>query len=65
VITLKEKSKKNQAINESLDAVARRGVPSWLELDRDALLGSVKSMPERHEVTMPIQEQLIVELYSK
>ena len=65
VITLKEKSKKNQAINESLDAVARRGVPSWLELDRDNLQGSVKNMPERHEITMPIQEQLIVELYSK
>ena len=65
VITLKEKSKKSQAINESLDAVARRGIPSWLELDRDNLHGSVKSMPERHEITMPIQEQLIVELYSK
>jgi small subunit ribosomal protein S4 len=65
VITLKEKSKKNQAINESLDAVARRGVPSWLELDRDNLQGSVKGLPERHEITMPIQEQLIVELYSK
>ncbi|MBW2502866.1 MAG: 30S ribosomal protein S4 [Deltaproteobacteria bacterium] len=65
VITLKEKSKKNQAINESLDAVARRGVPSWLELDRDKLQGSIKSMPERQEITMPIQEQLIVELYSK
>jgi len=65
VITVKEKSKKNQAINESLDAVARRGIPSWLELDRDNLQGSVKSMPERHEITMPIQEQLIVELYSK
>jgi small subunit ribosomal protein S4 len=65
VITLKEKSKKNQAINESLDAVARRGVPSWLELDRDNLQGSVKGLPERHEITMPIQEQFIVELYSK
>jgi small subunit ribosomal protein S4 len=65
VITLKEKSKKNQAINESLDAVARRGIPSWLDFDRDNLQGSVKGMPERHEITMPIQEQLIVELYSK
>ena len=64
-ITLKEKSKKSPAINDSLDAVARRGVPSWLELDRDNFKGSVKSAPERHEVTMPIQEQLIVELYSK
>lgn len=65
VISLKEKSKKNQAINESLDAVARRGVPSWLDLDRDNMQGNVKSMPERTEITMPIQEQLIVELYSK
>ena len=65
IITLKEKSKKNQGINDSLDAVARRGVPSWLELDRDKMQGSVKSMPERQEITMPIQEQLIVELYSK
>jgi small subunit ribosomal protein S4 len=65
VITLKERSKKNQAINDSLDAVARRGVPTWLDLDRDKLQGTVKTMPERHEVTMPIQEQLIVELYSK
>jgi small subunit ribosomal protein S4 len=65
VISVKEKSRKNQAINESLDAVARRGVPSWLELDRDNFQGSVKNMPERLEITMPIQEQLIVELYSK
>ena len=65
VISVKEKSRKNQSINESLDAVARRGVPSWLELDRDHFQGNVKSMPERHEITMPIQEQLIVELYSK
>ncbi len=65
VITLKEKSKKNQAINDSLDAVARRGIPSWLDFDRDNLQGNVKGMPERHEITMPIQEQLIVELYSK
>lgn len=64
-ITIKEKSRKNQAINESLDAIARRGIPSWLELDRDNLKGSVKGLPERHEITMPIQEQLIVELYSK
>ena len=65
VISVKEKSRKNQNINESLDAVARRGVPSWLELDRDNFQGSVKNMPERHEITMPIQRQLIVELYSK
>ncbi|MBM9605409.1 30S ribosomal protein S4 [Desulfopila inferna] len=65
VITLKEKSRANAIINESLEAVARRGVPSWLELDKDAYKATVKAMPNREEMTMPIQEQLIVELYSK
>jgi len=65
VITLKEKSRANVAINESLEAVARRGVPSWLELDKDSYKATVKALPNREELTMPIQEQLIVELYSK
>lgn len=65
VITLKEKSRKVEAINDSLDAVVRRGVPSWLELDKDNYKGTVKTLPDRQEITMPIQEQLIVELYSK
>jgi small subunit ribosomal protein S4 len=45
--------------------VARRGVPQWLELDKEQLKGSVKSIPTREEITLPIQEKLIVELYSK
>lgn len=65
VISLKEKSRKIQVINDSLDAVARRGVPSWLELTRDNFQGTMKGMPERQEITLPIQEHLIVELYSK
>lgn len=65
VITLKEKSRKVAAINESLEAVVRRGVPIWLELDKDNYKGTVKALPSRQEITMPIQEQLIVELYSK
>jgi len=65
VITLKEKSRKVEVINDSLDAVVRRGVPSWLELDKDNYKGTVKGLPDRQEITMPIQEQLIVELYSK
>jgi len=65
VISLKEKSRANAMINESLEAVARRGVPSWLELDKDSYKATVKTMPNREELTMPIQEQLIVELYSK
>ena len=64
-ITVQEKSRKVEVIADSLEAVARRGVPSWLEIDKDAFKATVKSEPERQEITMPIQEQLIVELYSK
>ncbi len=65
VVQLREKSRKVAAINESLDAVVRRGIPQWLELEKDAFKGIVKSAPVREDITMPIQEQLIVELYSK
>ena len=65
VITVKEKSRKVASIIESLEAVVRRGVPSWIELDKDNFQGTIKSLPGREEITMPIQEHLIVELYSK
>lgn len=65
VIQLREKSSKILAINESLDAVVRRGIPQWLELDKNAQKGVVKTLPVREDISMPIQEQLIVELYSK
>lgn len=65
VITVNEKSRNVAVVNDSLDSVARRGVPSWLEVDRAAYRATVKSEPERQAITMPIQEQLIVELYSK
>ena len=66
VITLREKSREIACINESLDSVMRRGVPSWVELDRDAFKGTIKALPVRSELTTPeFQEQLIVELYSK
>lgn len=64
-ISLKDKSKVNSQILENIEAVARRGVPSWLELDKDAVKATVKTLPNREELTMPIQEHLIVELYSK
>ncbi len=65
VLELREKSRKIAVINDSLAAVVRRGVPQWLELDKDAYKGVVKALPVREDITMPIQEQLIVELYSK
>jgi len=65
VIELREKSKKVLPILESLETVARRGVPPWLELDKENFRGVVKALPTRDDITMPIQEQLVVELYSK
>jgi small subunit ribosomal protein S4 len=65
VIELREKSRKIISITDSLEAVVRRGIPQWLELDRDAFKGVLKGLPVREDITTPIQEQLIVELYSK
>ena len=64
-VEVKEKSKKVQTINDSLDAVVRRGVPQWLDLEKDNYKGVVKAYPIREDLTMPMQEQLVVELYSK
>ncbi len=64
-IELKERSTKVVRINEALETVDRRGVPQWLELDKGGFQGTVKTGPTREDITMPIQEQLIVELYSK
>jgi small subunit ribosomal protein S4 len=64
-VEVREKSQKHGKINDALDAVVRRGVPEWLELDRDKFKGTVKALPSREDITMPIQENLIVELYSK
>ena len=65
VITVREKSRKVARINEALEAVERRGIPGWLNLDKAAYSGTVKTLPSRADTTMPINEHLIVELYSK
>jgi len=64
-ITIKEKSRANAQINDNLEAVERRGIPSWIELDKNSYRATIKTLPNREELTMPIQEQLIVELCSK
>jgi len=65
VIALCESSRKNEGIRACLDTATGRGVPSWLELAADQFKGTVKQLPARQDIAMPIQEQLIVELYSK
>jgi len=64
-IELREKSKKITRIIESLESVERRGVPRWLELDKEHLKGKLSELPTREEITTPIQEQLVVELLSR
>jgi len=64
-IGLRERSKKVQRIVASLEAVSRRPMPTWLELEKDAFRGSIKGLPVREEITLPVDEQLIVELYSR
>lgn len=65
VLEVRNKTRQNLVIAESLEVVARRGVPAWLEVDPSALKGSVKALPTREDITFPMTEQLIVELYSK
>jgi small subunit ribosomal protein S4 len=65
VIETREKSRSVQAIVDALEAVVRRSAPQWLELDADNMKGTVRALPTREDITMPIQENLIVELYSK
>jgi small subunit ribosomal protein S4 len=53
------------SVQNALESVVRRGVPSWLELDKEAMKGMVKLLPSREDITMPIKEQLVVEYYSR
>jgi small subunit ribosomal protein S4 len=64
-IQVREKSRKVERILEAMEIVARRSIPQWLELDKDSFRGVVKALPSRDELVMPVQEQLVVELYSK
>ena len=64
-IEVREKSRKIPFILEAMETVVRREIPPWLEVDGDNFRGVVKTFPRREELTMPINEQLIVELYSK
>lgn len=65
VIELREKSKAVAKIQNNVEAASRRGLPHWIEFDSKSYKGTVKAQPAREDLTMPIQEQLIVELYSK
>jgi small subunit ribosomal protein S4 len=64
-VCVKEGSRKVTRILGAIETVVRRGVPHWLELDKDNFKAKIKMLPVREDLTMPVQEQLVVELYSK
>lgn len=64
-IEVRQQSRKNPLIESSIEDVAGRGVPTWLSLDRENFAGQVLELPKREDIQIPIEESLIVELYSK
>jgi small subunit ribosomal protein S4 len=65
LIQVRDKSRKNAQIQQAVETAAGRGVPGWLELNAENFRGTVRDLPKREDIRLPIQEQLIVELYSK
>jgi len=65
IIEVREGSRKVKNILDAMDTVIRRGIPSWISLEKEKFRGILTAVPNREDLTMPIQEQLIVELYSK
>lgn len=65
VISIKESSRKNEFVRASVETARGRGVPEWLELEPETVTGKVRALPTREDIKLPIQEQLIVELYSR
>jgi small subunit ribosomal protein S4 len=64
-VAVRAGSRKNELIRASVETARGRGVPDWLELDAENFSGRVNSLPTREDIKLPIQEQLIVELYSR
>jgi small subunit ribosomal protein S4 len=64
-VVVKEASRKNPLVRSSVETARGRGVPEWLELDAENVSGKVLRVPAREDIKLPIQEQLIVELYSR
>ncbi len=64
-VALKEQMRNNVFVVDALDTAQGRGVPAWLELDAEGFRGKVLAEPKREDIRLPIQEQLIVELYSR
>jgi small subunit ribosomal protein S4 len=64
-VSVKEESRQMARVLTAMEGAQRRGVPEWAELNREVFSGRIRLMPARSDITMPINEKLIVELYSK
>jgi small subunit ribosomal protein S4 len=64
-VSVREKSRKNDFIRASVETARGRGIPNWLELDADNFAGRMAAVPSREDIKIAIEEQLIVELYSR
>ena len=65
VITVLSRTQKNPTIEHAMEEVKGRGIPEWLSFDQNTITGRINAMPTREQINLPVQEQLIVELYSK
>ena len=65
VITVLGRTQKNPTVEHAMEEVKGRGIPEWLTFDRNTITGRIMSMPTREQINLPVQEQLIVVLYSK
>ncbi len=65
VLSVRPGSRQSAALLHALEEVKGRGVPQWLSFDADQMTGRIISLPTREQINLPVQEQLIVELYSK
>lgn len=65
LVSVKERSRQMGRVLTAMEAAQRRGIPEWADVDKDAFAGRIKLLPTRSDITMPINEKLIVELYSK
>ena len=65
LVSVRERSRQIGRVLTAMEAAQRRGIPDWADVDREAFSGRIKLLPTRSDITMPINEKLIVELYSK
>ena len=65
VVTVLGRTQKNPTLEHAMEEVKGRGIPEWLSFDPNTITGRIVSMPTREQINLPVQEQLIVELYSK